>query len=266
MNKSIIPFIIIVIVAVFIGGYFLTVNQNTPLVQDNKISSKINVWEKLSSSWVSSWAIIIRNDFILKQLWASKDEVANAFYLPENKIIIINWLKDSNNRAQSSRGDILEFLSYCEELNISDHNKAKNLTEIFWKYDRQNLEDFMRTDKALIWFAQNNKVLSKEGILYSQPWYSTVLIRKFYLQNTKELQQDQAHYAFAYNDIFAFLKGELSLIEFQNAMDWIIALNHQSSKLYSGLYKEYYSKSEVVNCRDILKNYGREEQKFTQDE
>lgn len=199
--------------------------------------------------------------FWLRTLWESKSQVIDSFYDPKNKKLIDAWINDKNNRSQSARGDILEFLSYCEELNLIKGDKKKNIN-IFTRYDLQNLENYIAINTGIILYAQSNKNLSQSATSYWTPWITTNVVRQFFKENSGKkllLIDDAAPYALAYNEIYAFLKWEIPVWEFWKSMDDVMSLNHDSSKLYSWLYKEYYLWNLSIKCSDILNKYRKQD-------
>ena len=68
--------------------------------------------------------------------------------------------------------------------------------------------------------------------------FSTAVIAAFYKQNPEILKADPSPYAV--NLIYSFVNGKTSDADFTQGIDEVIAMNHQGSKLYSGLYKEAY--------------------------
>ena len=201
--------------------------------------------------------------FWLRTLWESKSQVIDAFYIPENKKLIEEWVWNKENWATSSRWDIIEFLYYCEKVKSLNKDKKQNL-QTFSEIDLIDIKTLIATNKKLEEFAQKNSPLSQKWFLYVNTSYSTELIRQFYVSNPNILKEDPSPYAV--NEIYAFLNNEISDTKFLEIANKVIAYNHQWSKLYTWMYKDYYLSQNQFDCRKILQVYGRDEENFQKDE
>ncbi|MBX9809644.1 hypothetical protein K2X92_04630 [Candidatus Gracilibacteria bacterium] len=240
--------VVVIILFLLIGGFVL-IQMNYPGLSD--MSNKL---PNPSASGGNSPGIKP-----LSQLGDSTTKVIDEFYDPSNKEMIDAWVSNTENWATSSRGDIIEFLSYCERIKLLDKSKEKNL-KVFEDIDLIDIKELIKSNTELQVYAKNNQNLSKKGYAYSGTSYSTELIRSFYAKNPSILSADPSPYAV--NEIYGFLKGEISDSDFYVIMDKVIAFNHQGSKLYSGFYKEYYMTTGKIVCSDILRKYGKGEEKF----
>lgn len=195
----------------------------------------------------------------LAELWDSTSKVIEEFYDPRNKEMIDAWVKNTDNWATSSRWDIIEFLAYCERIKSLGNSKENNL-KVFEEIDLIDIKELIKSNSELQAYAKNNQNLLKKGYTYSWTSYSTELIRSFYAQNPTILAADPSPYAV--NEIYWFLKWEVTDANFYTIMDKVIAFNHQWSKLYTWFYKEYYMTTGKVVCSDILRKYGKGNENF----
>lgn len=161
MNKYIITISFTSILTIFSSCSFLW--YEIKKVDNTNLSFTWNTNILLNDTWwINTDSVNTLIESSLNILWENDEDIINSFYSNDKNTqkIINEWLSDENNKKISSKGDVIEFLDYCE--------KIKN-TDSFLKYINENDE------------TENNEVLRK--LESFQKWEIDILNVKEYLNS-----------------------------------------------------------------------------------
>lgn len=161
MKKYIIMILFISILILFSSCSFLW--YEIKKIDNANFSFTWNINKLLNDTWwvnTNSVNILIKDP--LDILWEKNEDIINSFYSNDKNVqkIINEWLSDKKNEKTSSKGDIIEFLDYCEKIKNTDNfmqyinkddetenneilRKLESLKK--WEIDKSNIKEYLNS-------------------------------------------------------------------------------------------------------------------------